>query len=44
MEPSMRYLHEMAVERTLQIPLDKEGAKNLKICYEYLRNVIESIS
>ena len=32
------------VERTLQIPLDKEGEKNLKICYEYLRNVIESIS
>lgn len=32
------------MERTLQIPLDKEGAKNLKICYEYLRNVIESIS
>ena len=29
---------------TLQIPLDKEGEKNLKICYEYLRNVIESIS
>lgn len=32
------------VERTLQIPLDKEGEKNLKICYEYLRNVIKSIS
>ena len=32
------------VERTLQIPLDKEGEKNLKICYDYLRNVIESIS
>ena len=32
------------VEQTLQIPLDKEGEKNLKICYEYLRNVIESIS
>ena len=32
------------VERTLQIPLDKEGEKNLKICYDYLRGVIESIS
>ena len=36
--------HEMAWNGTLQIPLDKEGEKNLKICYEYLRNVIESIS
>lgn len=32
------------IERTLQIPLDEEGQEKLKACYEYLHEVIESIS
>lgn len=32
------------IERTLQIPLDEDGQEKLKACYEYLHEVIESIS
>ena len=31
------------VERTLQIPLDEDGKKNLMLCYNYLRGIIESV-